>query len=158
MKTDFEQRLQRLEDKVFENDENDFVLIDIPGAKFKMSKRQVQDGNGERLVNVSYENAMKHLASSGHRLMTFDELRAMRNYAIQKIGTTWRNREAVEELFGISDMNKDEWIYECNEVAGLRWYSGADAGPFCADLSDVPSAVATIIGFRCCAAPDEVEE
>ena len=33
---------------------------------------------------------------------------------------------------------------------GGRWSNGADAGPFCADLSNAPTDSHNGIGFRCC--------
>lgn len=33
---------------------------------------------------------------------------------------------------------------------GGNWDNGADAGPFCANLNNVPGNTNTNLGFRCC--------
>ena len=149
-----EQRLKRLEEKVFEEQDEEFVVIDIPGAKFRMKKHQERDEEGNRITDIRYEDAIKNLEKQGCRMWTKEELFAMRNHAIQNLGDEWNDKEAVENLFGIKDLELDEWLFDCNEVAGVRWGTGADSGPFCASLSDVPSYVYYSVGFRCCAGPN----
>ena len=88
-------------------------------------------------------------------MWTKEELFAMRNHAIQNLGDEWNDKEAVENLFGIKDLEFDEFLFDCEKVAGIRWGHGANSGPFCATLNYVPSYVAYYIGFRCCAALDD---
>lgn len=133
---------------------DDFVLIDIPGAKFRMKKRQERNNDGKRITNISYTEAINKLKEKGYRLMIKHELFAMRDYAIKELPDDWRDHEKVGKLFGIEDFELDEWIYDCDEVAGLRWNYGAHAGPFCGHLTFAPSTTNYNIGFRCCAAPD----
>ena len=143
MDTNTEQRRKRLEEKVFGKEE-DFVVIDIPGARLRMKKRQERDKGGDRIMST-YKEVIKEC-----RLMTKYELLAMRDHAIKKLGEKWKDVEAVEKLFGVADMRYSEWIYDIDEVAGYRWNVGADAGPFCASLDYAPSVVDCLIGFRCC--------
>ena len=128
----------------------DFILVDIPGAKFKMKKRLELDEEGKRITNISSEDAIKKLARMGYRLMTKHELFAMRDHAIKELPEGWRDYKKVEKLFGIGDFGLNEWIYDCDEVAGLRWNIGAGAGPFCAYLDCVPGSTRCDVGFHCC--------
>ena len=132
-----------------EGNEADFVMIDIPGAKFQMKKQQERDANGSR-TSISYTDTIKKLTEMGYRLMNKDELCAMRAYASKKLPEDCQDTKQVEKLFGIEDLGEDEWIYDCDEVAGFRWDGGAYAGPFCADLGYVPGIALYGVGFRCC--------
>ena len=148
MDTNTEQRLKRLEEKVFEKEE-DFVVIDIPGARLRMKKYQERDEEDMRITNLSYEDAIERLREIGSRLMTINELRAMRNYTIKKSPSEWMKVGVAEKLLGCRELNKSELVYDCDEVVGFRW-NGAPSGPFCAILNNDPSYVYYSIGFRCC--------
>jgi len=151
MKTDFEQRLQRLEETVFEVNERLYVTIDVPGVpRFEMAVKQERDENGERITNVTYKDAIIQLDKMNCRLMTVAELQAIKHYVIKERPHAWRGEGIMEDVFGVKDFNFDEWVYDCNEIAGIRWGSGPLAGPFCAAWYAVPSAVYHSIGFRCC--------
>jgi len=151
MKTDFEQRLQRLEETVFGVNERLYVTIDVPGVpRFEMAVKQERDENGERITDVSYKDAIIQLDKMNCRLMTVAELQAIKHYVIKERPHAWRGEGIMEDVFGVKDFNFDEWVYDCNEIAGLRWNDGAYAGRFALRLDNGPARRYYGIGFRCC--------
>jgi len=148
--TTTEERLKRLEEKVFGNDDSDFVLIDIPKAKFRMKNEQERDENGDRII-LTYKEAQERIKNLGYIPLTKYNLFAMRDYAIQELGEEWNNCRVVEQLFGIADFGCSEWLYDSDELTGLRWGDGVPAGVFCVSSNYGPSDVYYYVGFRCCA-------
>jgi len=131
--------------------EEGFVIIDVPDVKpFKMAIHQERRDGGRRITNISYADTIEKLKEEKCRLMTLDELRAMRTYAIRKLGVNWKDVERVDRLFGLRDFDLDEWVFDCEEVGGVRWDNGAYAGVFALNLDSAPSNSGGHIGFRCC--------
>lgn len=147
-----EQRLKRLEGKVFENDKSDdkFVLIDIPGAKFWAEKKlKREDG---KLKTINYKSAIVDNISQNGRLMTVEEDIAMRNYAHEQ-RIDLKDPATIADFYGIEDWDRNEWVFDAAHFAAFRGgycYYGAAAGRFALYLSNDPAYRHCSIGFRCC--------
>ena len=152
MKTTIEQRLKRLEEEVLgkKKEEREFVTIDVPGVpKFEMAVYQERDESGDRIVSMSYTNALQEISKLGCRMITIEEVIRMARYTKKK-GIALDDTKGVEDLFGVSDMGLDEWVLYLESVAGIRWVDGANAGVFALALYHAPSNSDNYIGFRCC--------
>jgi len=161
-KPTIEQRLKSLEDKVFAEDKpsdkyNEEILIDIPGAWFLAGKYQMRKARREEKIwrneiwrNIRYDDSVGYLDALGGRLMTVSELQTIKQYMVKKRPKDWNTAKAVEEELGLKEFEFDEFIFDCDELAGIRWDNGANAGVFALLLNYAPSDSSNNIGFRCC--------